>query len=85
MVHPSIQDFFCKLLNACDTSLNLCTKYKLKILDYLKFTEFGDYLSQVLIKKKRLDQVTQSSYCQTKEFLSKKKKIGNACKMVINK
>jgi hypothetical protein len=73
-----------KLFDACDTSLNLCTEYKLKILDYLKLTEFGKLMNQVLIEKKRLDQAVQSPFCLSKECLNAKKKIGNLVLILCN-
>ena len=76
LVHPSFQDFFSKLFSACDDSLNICTEYRIKLLEYLKLTEFGQLVNQVIIGKKRLDQASQSPFCQTKQCLSQKKKIG---------
>lgn len=81
MIHPSFQDFFSKLFSACDVSLNISTEYKIKLLEYLKLSEFGKLINQVVIEKKRLDCATRSSFCKSSEYLQTKKKIG---KVLIN-
>lgn len=74
--HPSVQDLFARLLSACDTSLNLCTRYRFKVLEYLRLSEFDKLLAQVVVQRKRLDQVSQSAFCTSDQFLRAKKKLG---------
>lgn len=76
LTHPSLQDFFARLLSACDTSLNLCTRYRLKLIQYLRLSEFEKLLTQVVVHRKRLDQVTQSDFCRSDACLRSKKKLG---------
>lgn len=77
LTHPSVKDFYVRVLSASDTSLNIKTEFKLKLFEYLKIVGFNNFFEDVLIHKKSLDKVKSMNLIKDPELIKKKKKLGN--------
>jgi hypothetical protein len=77
LIHPSVKDFFVRVLSASDTSLNIKTEFKLKLFEYLKIAGFNRFFEEVLIHKKSLDKVSKIDLIKNPELVKEKKKLGN--------